>query len=358
MPVRPPVAPGSGRCRRRARRTTRRPPVGWPALPANPRAPGRVWRVPVREAGAAPGCGPQHPRRRGSRRTRRAGGRASGRLQRARPSSGWTRAVPGGWLAGSLRYGAGGEKGGARVRAAQVASRLRPLRRRPAKMARPARVRIRRRKPCVLLRLRLFGWNVRLLTGGLRGSTCGMLRLSRLQSSVSAQPLIHTEISRHIYVGITDSLRLWTCGTSRHRCRLTYGTGWRRDGSNQGRRDAGPTPNPQPSQRKRRHDTPTRADAPGWHRDLRPPVENPCSGMPIVVSVPSARCFSPPLLRRLAHIRLSGAPQCAQPVDNYVDVALLSTTRARSNTMGVRSRDDSGPQPRRRLAAHRRGPPS
>jgi hypothetical protein len=32
-------------------------------------------------------------------------------------------------------------------------------------MARPARVRIRRRKPCFLCRRRLFGWNVRLLTG-------------------------------------------------------------------------------------------------------------------------------------------------------------------------------------------------
>ena len=46
----------------------------------------------------------------------------------------------------------------------QAASRLRPLRRRPAMIARPARVRIRRRKPCVLLRRRLFGWNVRLVT--------------------------------------------------------------------------------------------------------------------------------------------------------------------------------------------------
>jgi hypothetical protein len=47
---------------------------------------------------------------------------------------------------------------------AQAARRLRPLRRRDARMARPARVRIRRRKPCVLWRRRLFGWNVRLLT--------------------------------------------------------------------------------------------------------------------------------------------------------------------------------------------------
>ena len=40
----------------------------------------------------------------------------------------------------------------------------RPLRRRDARIARPARVRIRSRKPCVLARRRLFGWNVRLLT--------------------------------------------------------------------------------------------------------------------------------------------------------------------------------------------------
>jgi hypothetical protein len=47
----------------------------------------------------------------------------------------------------------------------QAASRARPLRRRAPTMARPARVRMRRRKPCVLCRRRLFGWNVRLVTG-------------------------------------------------------------------------------------------------------------------------------------------------------------------------------------------------
>jgi len=51
------------------------------------------------------------------------------------------------------------------------------LRRRAETMARPARVRIRRRKPWVLCRRRLFGWNVRLLTSSLR---CRVLtRLSR-----------------------------------------------------------------------------------------------------------------------------------------------------------------------------------
>jgi len=43
--------------------------------------------------------------------------------------------------------------------------RARPLRRRAEMMARPARVRIRRRKPWVRLRRRLLGWNVRLVNG-------------------------------------------------------------------------------------------------------------------------------------------------------------------------------------------------
>lgn len=51
---------------------------------------------------------------------------------------------------------------------AQPESSERPLRRRAAKMARPARVRIRRRKPWVRLRRRRLGWKVRLLTGELQ----------------------------------------------------------------------------------------------------------------------------------------------------------------------------------------------
>jgi hypothetical protein len=47
----------------------------------------------------------------------------------------------------------------------QALSRSRPLCLRAARTARPARVRMRSRKPCVLARRRLFGWNVRLLTG-------------------------------------------------------------------------------------------------------------------------------------------------------------------------------------------------
>jgi hypothetical protein len=67
---------------------------------------------------------------------------------------------------------------------AQAESRSRPLRRRPATMARPARVRIRSRKPCVRARRRLFGWKVRLplLTSRLSRSTarCGAGRRSAL----------------------------------------------------------------------------------------------------------------------------------------------------------------------------------
>ena len=49
----------------------------------------------------------------------------------------------------------------------------RPLRRRAARMARPARVRIRNLNPCVFARRRLLGWNVRLLTSVSRcGSAC------------------------------------------------------------------------------------------------------------------------------------------------------------------------------------------
>jgi len=48
--------------------------------------------------------------------------------------------------------------------ASQTLTRARPLRRRAASTARPARVRIRSLKPCVFARRRLFGWNVRLLT--------------------------------------------------------------------------------------------------------------------------------------------------------------------------------------------------
>ena len=59
-----------------------------------------------------------------------------------------------------------------------------PLRRRAARIARPARVRIRSRKPCVRERRRLFGWKVRLpldtapLPFDSQGGLCTRCRLS------------------------------------------------------------------------------------------------------------------------------------------------------------------------------------
>ena len=61
----------------------------------------------------------------------------------------------------------------------QTLTRARPLRRRAARTARPALVRMRSRKPCVLARRRLFGWNVRLLTGELRGTVSASSRPHR-----------------------------------------------------------------------------------------------------------------------------------------------------------------------------------
>ena len=63
-------------------------------------------------------------------------------------------------------------------RPAQADSSPRPLRRRACRMARPARVRIRRRKPWVLARRRLFGWKVRLLTVWLHRNLCAWGRLA------------------------------------------------------------------------------------------------------------------------------------------------------------------------------------
>jgi hypothetical protein len=55
-----------------------------------------------------------------------------------------------------------------RARPGQTLTLARPFRRRAARIARPALVRMRSRNPCVLARRRLFGWNVRLLTGNSR----------------------------------------------------------------------------------------------------------------------------------------------------------------------------------------------
>jgi len=81
----------------------------------------------------------------------------------------------------------------------QADSSERPLRRRAARMARPARVRLRNRKPCVLARRRLFGWKVRLLTvvSPRRIGTARVLgpdspRLAR----IAPQPLLRQHVIR------------------------------------------------------------------------------------------------------------------------------------------------------------------
>ena len=69
----------------------------------------------------------------------------------------------------------------------QALSRSRPLRLRAARTARPARVRMRSRKPCVFARRRLFGWNVRLLTGTPGRGSCAGTRDDRVRVSESTQ---------------------------------------------------------------------------------------------------------------------------------------------------------------------------
>ena len=93
-----------------------------------------------------------------------------------------------------------------RARATDQADSLaRPLRRRSARIARPARVRMRRRKPCFLARRRLFGWKVRLLT------MCS----SRISVWAGRRPpLAH---DREVWLS-------WACGGSRSRTtRQRYG---------------------------------------------------------------------------------------------------------------------------------------
>jgi len=69
----------------------------------------------------------------------------------------------------------------------QALSRERPLWRRAARTARPARVRIRSRKPWVFARRRLFGWNVRLLTGA--PSSLGLRHRASARGTRSASGL-------------------------------------------------------------------------------------------------------------------------------------------------------------------------
>ena len=140
---------------------------------------------------AAPGGGPPSRRRPGRPRNRPAGGRWGPAPAAGGPVAGSAAVPPGAGprgappatacrraprCAGPGRTRGPGSDGAspgarcgvrprvARERRDQADSSERPLRRRAARMARPARVRIRRRKPWVLARRRLLGWKVRLLT--------------------------------------------------------------------------------------------------------------------------------------------------------------------------------------------------
>jgi hypothetical protein len=113
----------------------------------------------------------------------------------------------------------------------QADRRARPLRRRAEMIARPARVRIRRRKPWVRLRRRLLGWNVRLLTGKLPPS--------------SGTRQLGTVLTRH-------ASQAERAGSSRRCKRPSNGTGHRQTGQtgansgglrNSGRRCPVDTPN-------------------------------------------------------------------------------------------------------------------
>ena len=158
------------------RRTTRRPTPAGPARRSDCPAEGMEAARPSRHAaGGGPGSAEPHCPPPYSPRTRHEQDRQLVR----QPATGGPpphadqRAAQIGRRGGSRRTDGAGSTKAARychrrwgsARTAQAARRWRPLPRRAARMARPARVRIRRRKPCFLCRRRLFGWNVRLLTG-------------------------------------------------------------------------------------------------------------------------------------------------------------------------------------------------
>jgi hypothetical protein len=158
------------------------PPEGSPAAPPERRpAAHRPAPGPGAAAAGSPCSGPRPNRQPGRRPVRSAPaasrpppGRGAPRAIDAR------RAVHPGRMRQSPRSGASGAGRGASTTAgrgrAQADSSLRPLRRRAARIARPARVCIRTRKPCVLARRRLFGWNVRLLTRELQNRRAHMVR--------------------------------------------------------------------------------------------------------------------------------------------------------------------------------------
>jgi hypothetical protein len=95
----------------------------------------------------------------------------------------------------------------------------RPLPRRDERIARPARVRMRSRKPWVFARRRLFGWKVRLLTRGLQ--KCLSSRARRPWASLWLSPCAHERSATRVRctaspaTSVTCALR--KAGGSSHR---------------------------------------------------------------------------------------------------------------------------------------------
>jgi len=104
---------------------------------------------------ASPGCGPWQCRPPCSRRNRPGSAQHPSRGRRGRPGPvGRHEHRYARWNGTRHR---GSSAADAEAPRTQAESFARPLRRRSARMARPARVRMRRRKPCFLARRRLFG---------------------------------------------------------------------------------------------------------------------------------------------------------------------------------------------------------
>jgi hypothetical protein len=156
----------------------------------------------------------------------------------------------------------------------QAASRVRPLRLRAARMPRPARVRIRSRNPWVLLRRRLLGWNVRLVT-----ETDSQIwvagddgRQSTTTEVGSTTPPIHNTTCRQI--DRSSRAGLWICGRSRRRSRLTNGTRSPWAGSNWLRAFVLTTEPAMMTKRHRRLPTDTRGKPAVLKKNVSTPVDD------------------------------------------------------------------------------------
>ena len=167
----------------------------------------------------------------------------------------------------------------------QTARLLRPLRRRADRIARPARVRIRRRKPCTLCRRRLFGWYVRLLTSSSPRHCCWDVSTNRVarrrtppvtRTTGTACPRERPQKSNRRKE--PAGARSWTCGTGRTGFDLPTVRGGRRHGQFE--------PTPAADQPKMTILTGVGHGKSSRHADVSlEPVENRLPGPPGVVSV-------------------------------------------------------------------------